>query len=129
MRRLFLVLTIISRFPHGSSSQSVKTLQWTLLQNSQPTVYIPPKQPPPLQWKYPQPLTRLRNNHHHSSTSSTITPPETTTTAPTASSAREEQENNVSEEWEIVFESQINSLTVNNSGQALFLMIVMTRGL
>ena len=61
----------------------------------------------------------------------TTAPTETTTTAPTTTTAQaettvvpttspitQEQENNWSEEWEVILENRIDSLIVNDSGQA-----------
>ncbi len=121
MRRLFLVLTIYFLISAcGSSSQSVKnTSVDSASELTASTVYTPPETSTTAPVEIPSTTyTPPETSTIVPTTSSTMAPTETTTTAPTTSSAREEQENNVSEEWEIAFESQINSLTVNNSGQA-----------
>ncbi|MBD35614.1 MAG: hypothetical protein CL512_02470, partial [Actinobacteria bacterium] len=51
-------------------------------------------------------------------TETTTTAQTETTVVPTTSSISQEQENNWSEEWEAVLQNQIDSLVVNDSGQA-----------
>ena len=109
MRRLFLALTIFFLVSAcGSSAESVQTSSTDSVLETTPSSIV-----------QTETTTTAQAETTTTQTETTTTAQtETTTIAPTTSSASEEQENNVSEEWEAVFENQINSLTVDNSGQA-----------
>ncbi len=100
MRKLFFTLTIYLLVSAcGSSAESVET---TAADSALETA----------------PSTTQTETTTTAQTETTTTARTETTVFPTTSSISQEQENNWSEEWEAVLQNQIDSLLVNDSGQA-----------